>query len=479
MFRHISYKTIVSTIYLVAVMMEIIDVTIINVALPQIQMSLSAPIHLMGWITNGYILSLATAIPVSSWLGQRYGTKKILLIGIILFTIASIWCALSNDIYSLITARLLQGAGGGMLVPVGQTILFRTFEPKEIPGLLSRLSIPITLAPALGQALGGIIVQYTNWHWIFWVNIPFGIFCILGTYYYLQESEGKKTPLDIIGLSLSCLSIFTLFYSFSLIDFDADFLKPSAYFVIASLLMVLFVYYEKRCAHPFFNLEVFKNKNFRMSILCSLMIFSNIVGTFFISNFIFQDTIGWTPLQAGLTSVPFSIGFLIALKMLPRLYPEKYTAKSILLVTNMFSIIACGLMVFVRGPDDFNFVLLLSFFRGLGFGFLVITLQSVGILGMSKELMNDASSVITLTRYTFMGFGTALFIVITALLMSAFDIDPVSFSADKEKVMHIFHWLYGIATVFIVFGFYYIFKLKEEPKTEEISADQITKLSES
>lgn len=462
MFKNISYKSIVSIVYLVAVMMEIIDVTIVNVALPQIQGILHAPVNLMGWITNGYILSLATAIPISSWLGERFGTKKIFLIGVSCFTIASILCGFANSIQFLIFARVLQGIGGGMLVPVGQTILYRSFEPHEIPLLLSKLSIPLTLAPALGQSLGGVIVEYFTWHWIFWVNIPFGLFCVLMSKKYLIESEKSQKILDYIGLFTCSLAVFCLFYSFSSVDFQSTFTKPAVFFLLSVVLLVLFVIYEKRQQNPFFNLNVLSNKNFSLSLITSLFAFSNIIGTFFISNFVFQETIGWTSLQAGLLAIPFSVGFLVASKTLPKIYPHKVGTVRLIVIANAICIVAGLCMNFVHNKDQFSFVLLINFSRGVGFGFLIILLQAAGLMGIKKELMGDASTIVTLTRYANIGFGTAFFIVLTALFMNFYHINPVSFSSDPADTIKIFHWIFNISSVFLIVAFVFISKFKVE-----------------
>lgn len=466
MFRQISYKTIVSIVYLIAVMMETIDVTIVNVALPNIQTSLYVPINLMGWITNGYILALATAIPVSSWLGERYGTKKILLIGIAVFTIGSILCGISTNIYWLNIARVIQGIGGGMLVPVGQTILFRAFDADELPSLLSKLSIPLTLAPALGQTVGGLIVQYLSWQWIFWINLPFGLFCFFGTKKWLQESNVNKNKLDAFGLLLSSLAIFVLFYSFSIVDLQSTLLQPVLYFLLACVLLFVFVQHEKRQKEPFFNLKVFSNKNFSLSILASLLIFSNIMGTFFISNFVFQETLGFTAFEAGLTAVPFCIGLLIALKTLPKIYPNKIGTIKLLVFANVINIAGSLIMNLLYSNTQLNLLLFGTFFRGLGFGFLIITLQTVGLSGIKDELMNDASSVVTLTRYTFAGFGTALFIVLSVIVMNMYHISPISFKGNTPQTIAVFHWLYNIATFFMILAFPFILKFEKETTAE-------------
>lgn len=462
MIKEFSYKSIVSLVYLIAVMMEIIDVTIVNVALPQIRGILHAPVNLMSWITNGYVLSLATAIPISSWFGERYGTKKVFIIGITFFTLSSILCGFANEIHFLIFARILQGIGGGMLVPVGQTILFRSFEPHEIPALLSKLSIPLTLAPAVGQTLGGLIVEYFSWHWIFWVNIPFGIFCLFMSNKYLLESEKNKNRLDYIGLFICSLGIFFLFYSFSIIDFQSTFTKPIIFFVVSCALLFLFVVFEKKQSNPFFNLNVFLNSNFSLSIICNLLIFSNIMGTFFISNFVFQETIGWSALESGLLAVPFSVGFLISLKLLPRVYPKKIKMMTLLVISNIVCILSGICMNFIYGKEQFDFLFFISFLRGASFGFLIIVLQSAGIMGIKKEMMGDASTIITLTRYAFIGFGTAVFVVLTVVFMNFYHIYPISFSKNPNDVIKIFHWLFNISTVFLIISFLFMIKLKDD-----------------
>ena len=471
MFKSFSYKSIVSIVFLIAIMMEIIDVTIVNVALPKIRTVLNADINLLSWVTNGYVLSLATAIPLSSWLGERYGTKKIFIIGINLFTFASILCGFANNVHFLIFARVLQGIGGGMLVPVGQTILFRSFEAAEIPALLSKLSIPLTLAPALGQTLGGLLVEYFDWHWIFWVNIPFGIFCFLTTKKYILESDTNKNKLDFIGLFLSNLAVFLLFYSFSIIHFDASFLEPSLFFISSIILLIIFVLYERKIQNPFFNLAVFSYRNFSLSILSNLFVFSNIMGMFYISNFIFQETLGWTSLEAGLTAIPFSLGFLFAVKMIPRIYPKKINTVPLLMSANFVCIVSGILMDFIYSKHQFNFLLFISLLRGVSFGFLIIVLQSVGLIGIKKELMGDASSVVTLTRYTFVGFGTALFTVLTIVFMQHYAIIPVSFTSNKSHAMQVFYWLNNISIVFLVVACAFILRLKD-PTPEELNPSQ-------
>lgn len=460
MLANLSYKSIVSIVYLIALMMEVIDVTIVNVALPQIQNTLHVPVHLMGWITNGYVLSLATTIPISSWLGDRYGSKKIFLFGIFLFTLASILCGFSKDISFLILSRVLQGMGGGMLVPVGQTILYRAFESWEIPALLSKLSIPLTLAPALGQTLGGVIVEYFQWHWIFWVNIPFGIFCLSMTQKYLAESEKVEKPLDFFGLIFCSLAVFCLFYCFSSIDFQSSFTKPILFFIAFCIFLIIFILYEKKKTDPFFNLKILSYPNFRLSLVTSLLSFSNIIGTFFISNFVFQETIGWSPLQAGIMSIPFPFGFLTASKSLPHLYPRKIGTIPLLMIANGICVLTALCMNFVHNQEQFYLILCLNFFRGIGFGYLIIVLQSAGLMGIKKEHIGDASTIVTLTRYSNIGFGTAFFIVLTVVFMNFYQISPVSFSSNPKAVIQIFHWLFNISTFFLMISFFFIRKFR-------------------
>src|SRR6266508_488884 len=192
------------------------DATVVNVALPTLGRDFSAGNSTIEWVVTGYLLSLAVWIPASGWLGDRFGTKKTFLFALGTFTAASVLCGAAWNIEYLIAFRVLQGVGGGMLTPVGTAMLFRAFPPRERARASAILILPTVLAPATGPVLGGYLVEYHSWHWIFLVNIPIGLIGLAIAALYLREQrEAAPGRLDLPGFFLSAPSLALLVYALS------------------------------------------------------------------------------------------------------------------------------------------------------------------------------------------------------------------------------------------------------------------------
>ena len=185
-------KVVVSIVYITAMFMAAMDATIVNVALQTISRELQVPASAMGTVNVGYLVSLAVFLPISGWLGDRFGTKRVFLIALFVFTIASALCGMANDITSLNIFRIIQGAGGGLLTPVGMAMLFRTFSPEERPKISRFIILPVAVAPAIGPIIGGFFVDQMSWRWAFYINLPFGIVALLFGLLFLAEHVEKS-----------------------------------------------------------------------------------------------------------------------------------------------------------------------------------------------------------------------------------------------------------------------------------------------
>src|SRR5437660_10505203 len=177
--KRIEYKYIVGVVFVFGLFMDLLDMTITNVALPTLKSDFSTSTTTIEWVITGYLLSLAVFIPVSGWAGDRFGTKRTFMFALTAFTSASLLCGLAWNIESLIAFRVLQGVGGGMLTPVGTAMLFRAFPASERAQASVVIIMPTVVAPALGPVLGGFLVDYVSWHWIFFINLPIGLAGIL------------------------------------------------------------------------------------------------------------------------------------------------------------------------------------------------------------------------------------------------------------------------------------------------------------
>ena len=187
--RRLDYKYIVGAVFVIGLFMDLLDMTIVNVALPTFVKDFDASTTTIEWVVTGYLLSLGVFIPVSGWAGDRFGTKRTFMFALSMFTLASLLCSLAWNIQALIAFRVLQGVGGGMLTPVGTAMLFRAFPPAERAAAAALLAIPTTVAPASGPVLGGYLVEYQSWHWIFLINIPVGLTGLLVAFLFLREEK--------------------------------------------------------------------------------------------------------------------------------------------------------------------------------------------------------------------------------------------------------------------------------------------------
>src|SRR5438477_9425114 len=202
--ERIPYKWIVASIFVCGLFMDIMDTTIVNVALPTLAHEFNATTASVEWVVLGYLLSLAVWIPASGWIGDRFGTKKVFLFALAMFTLASVLCGQAHSLGELVAFRVLQGVGGGMLVPVGTAMLFRAFPPIERAKASTVLIMPTVLAPALGPVLGGWLVTDVSWRWIFYVNLPVGVFAFaIGFLFLREEREGRAGRFDLPGFVLS------------------------------------------------------------------------------------------------------------------------------------------------------------------------------------------------------------------------------------------------------------------------------------
>jgi len=212
--KRIDYKWIVGIVFVFGLFMDLLDMTIVNIAIPKLAEIHSATTTQVQWVVTGYLLSLAVFIPVSGWLGDRFGTKRIFMTALFFFTAASLGCGLSWSLESLIAFRVLQGIGGGMLTPVGTAMLYRAFPPHERAKASAILMIPMVVAPASGPVLGGYLVQYVDWRMIFLINIPVGVLGFAFAGLFLKE-ERQQSPgrLDVPGLLLAAGGLATLMYA--------------------------------------------------------------------------------------------------------------------------------------------------------------------------------------------------------------------------------------------------------------------------
>jgi EmrB/QacA subfamily drug resistance transporter len=413
-----DYKWIVAVAFVVGVFMDVLDTTIVNVALPRIGTDFGASDSGLEWVLTGYLLSLAVWIPASGWLGDRIGTKRVFCFALVMFTFASALCGLSQSITQLIAFRVLQGVGGGMLVPVGQSMLYRAFPPGERARASSVLSIPSVLGPALGPVLGGIITTQLTWRWIFLVNLPVGVVALAFSLRYLQEhTEPTAGPFDRVGFFLSGAAFGTVLFGLAEVPLNGWTAPRSAGAIAVGLVLgAALVVYENRHTAPMLAFRLFANRAFRIGNVVSLFGTGAFIGSMFVLPLYLQRLRGLTPQQSGLATFTQAVGFIVATRSVGKAY--MYIGPRRMIVAGL---VLGGLInlsfVFVGLDTDLWWIRLIMFGRGLCLPLLFIPLQASTFATISAADTGRGSSLYSTQRQVSSALGVAFLgaILFTAL----------------------------------------------------------------
>ena len=316
----ISEKVAVSVVFVAAMFMSIMDVTIVNVALPTIGHDFHTRPTAVDGISIAFLVSLAVFIPASGWLGDRFGGRRVLLTAIVIFTGASALCGLASSIGELVAFRVLQGVGGGMLAPVGMAMLFRAFPPEERIRASSILVVPTAFAPALGPVLGGLLVTDLSWRWVFFVNVPIGIAAfVFGLLFLHQRSEVKRTRFDLPGFLLSGLGLGAFMYGFSEGPIDGwGSTQVLATLAAGLVLLAVMVRVELRAKHPIVALRLLSNRLFRASNAVMVLASIGFLGVLYAISLYYQDGRGLSALSSGLSTFPEAIGVMFGSQLATR-----------------------------------------------------------------------------------------------------------------------------------------------------------------
>lgn len=318
------YKHWVAVFFSLTLFMDFLDGAIVNVAMPTFAAVFHASPTEIQWISTIYLLAIAMFVLVSGWAGDRFGSKKLFLGSLGLFTIGSLACAVSATLPGLVAARALQGVGGGMLAPVGSSLVMRAFTPEERVRWSGVMMVPGMMAPVLAPSLGGYLVQYHSWHWIFGINVPVGVLTLVAALWVLREERhSEPTPLDVEGFALSGLSLAALFYG---LNAAAD---PHVPMSVSAASLALGIpagaAFLWCCAHkrqPLVDLSHFRDPTFRRGTLLQYLLIGGLNGSLFAFTLCEQDALRLSPLHTGMLTLMQAAGSTIMMPL-----AGKYSAK--------------------------------------------------------------------------------------------------------------------------------------------------------
>lgn len=368
--------------------MVMLDTSIVNVAIPKMMMVFGATTNQIQWVLTGYMLTMAIVIPLARYLIDRYGNKRIYIFALIAFTIGSTLCWLATSTEILITARVIQAIGAGMLLPVGMSVLL-TIIPKEKRGLaLGSFGAVTMAAPAIGPILGGYIVQDLNWRLIFAINVPVGILGVTLVILYLQDSgELQRKPFDFLGAITAALGFYTLLFALSN-GIEKGWTSPYIIFLFATSIISLcvFVYIELKHREPLFELKIFKTLTFALSTILSSIITIVMFGVVFLIPLYMQNLRGYSPVQTGAILLFCALGAGVMMVISGKIY-DKFGAKWVTIGGVTLIVIGSYHLSKLSLNTDYTTIGVTLTLIGIGMGLTVRPIQLAGMSYIPKNLL--------------------------------------------------------------------------------------------
>jgi len=404
-------KWIITFTVITASLLELIDTTIVNVALPQIQGNLGATLEDVAWLSTGYAVANVIILPMSGWLGNRFGRKNYFLASIIVFTIVSFLCGNATSLDELILFRILQGVAGGGLIATAQAILIETW-PREDVGIATALfGLGAVVGPTVGPTIGGYILDISSWPWIFYVNIPVGILAAYCTHTFVRATpkEGKGMPIDWWGIGLLALAVGSLQTVLEKGESEDWFATP--YITVLSVVSVfgilLFIWRELATDHPIVNFKIMRHRSFSVGMFTSFVLGFGLYGSVFIFPIFCQNLLGFTPLQTGELLFPGGLCTIIMMPfigiMLKKGVPAQFMATAGMLLFFVF----CWMLsnsTLSSGTGDFFWPLVI---RGFGMSLLFVPLTTLAIQDLKGPEIGQGSGLNNMMRQLGGSFGIA------------------------------------------------------------------------
>ncbi len=407
----------------VGVFMQMLDSTIVNTALPAMALSLGESPLRMQSVVIAYALTMAMLIPASGWLADRFGTRRVFFFAVVVFTLGSLLCAIAETLGFLVAARVVQGVGGSMLLPVGRLAVLRSYPRKEFLAAMSFVTIPGLIGPLIGPTLGGWLVEAISWHWIFLINLPVGAITALATLRLMPDARAEVGAFDLAGYGMLATSMLAV--SIALDGLSGLGMRHAVVAVLFLFGMAMFVAYwlhASRTPRPLFPLTLFSVASYRVGVLGNL--FSRIgSGSMpFLIPLLLQVGLGFSPMEAGMTMIPVALAGMLSKRAVVPIV-QRFGYRRVLLVNTL--LVGAGMASFALiGPDQppaLRIAQLAAF--GLVNSLQFTAMNTVTLRDLDGDLASSGNSLLSMVMMLAMSFGVAAAGGILAAFSSAFDVD--------------------------------------------------------
>ena len=434
-------KRLLPWLVAVAFFMESLDTTILNTAVPTISAALKVAPLSMKSVLASYTLSLAVFIPISGWMADRFGTRRVFASAIALFTLGSLLCGISSDIHLLVACRILQGCGGAMMVPVGRLTLVRAFAKSELIRTMSFVAIPALVAPMLGPIAGGLIVAYLHWRFIFFVNLPIGLAGLILVYLHLPDYREEQTnPLDVVGLILFGSGIALLSYVLEIFgEHTLSIREISGLLTLSLVLLAGYGIHAKHIPFPLLKLSLFSIRTFRAAVSGSFFTRLGIGGVPFLLPLLYQVGLGFSPIQSGLLIMPQAIAAMSMKLFMPGLL-SRVGYRGVLISNTVI----LGLLLLFFATIGLHTPVWLIVLQAFGYGaFSSLQYTSMNTLvyaDITEEEASSASSIASTMQQMSISFGVAAAGLVTVFFITK------NVSLGPAEMIH------GIHKAFVILG---------------------------
>ncbi|GAA1950458.1 MFS transporter [Nocardioides panacihumi] len=411
---------VVAGVVVLGAIMSILDITVVSVALRTFQQEFDATTAQVAWTMTGYTLALATVIPLTGWAADRFGTKRLYMLAIFLFTAGSVMCSTASSLELLVTYRVLQGLGGGMLMPLGMTILTRAAGPERVGRVMAVLGIPMLLGPIFGPILGGWLIDVASWHWIFLINLPIGIAALIYAAIVLpKDNVSPSESFDFVGMLLLSPGLALFLYGISSIPAakqeHGTIWTPQVVLtsLVGLVLIAAFVPWalRKRNIHPLVELRLFADRHMTVAVITMALFAIAFFGASLLFTLYFQEVRGYSPVKSGWAVAPQGFGAMVTMPiagvLADRMGPGKVVLTGLVLDT-----IGMAMLAFTDAHTPYSYFFVSFVIMGFGMGSTMMPVFSAALATLSDHNIARGSTLMNITQQVAASIGTALFSVL-------------------------------------------------------------------
>lgn len=410
-----SHPGLITVSVMLATIMQALDTTIANVALPHMQGALSATGEEIAWVLTSYIVAAAIMTPMTGFLAARMGRKRLFVFSVAGFTLASVLCGVATSLQELVVFRLLQGIFGAGLVPLSQAVLLDTYPREQHGSAMAMWGVGVMVGPILGPTLGGYLTEVYNWRWVFFINLPFGILALLGLLVFVQETKRERRRFDLFGFALLSLAIGALQLLFDRGQSQDWFASTEIVVeaVLAGLGLYLFLVHILTTEQPFLEPTLFRDRNFAIGLVLIFMVGVILLATLALLPPFLQSLMGYPVLTTGLVLAPRGMGSMVSMYLVGR-WVNRTDIRLLILAGLSLTTISLWQMAGFTADVSSTTVILSGVIQGLGLGFIFVPLSTLTFATLAPHQRNEATALFSLMRNIGSSIGISIMVTLVA-----------------------------------------------------------------